>query len=121
MLWIRIGSVLMLFGVALGAFGAHALNTRFADEESRAVWRTAALYHLVHGLALLAVGWLSTLRPQSALIARSGWLFLLGVILFSGSLYLLSVTGIRKLGIITPFGGLAFLAGWLCLALAARP
>ena len=119
MLWIRLGSLFMFAGVLLGAFGAHAFKASLS-EEGRAVWRTAVLYHLVHGLALLAVGWLATLRPQSALIDRAGWLFILGVVLFSGSLYLLSVTGVRKLGIITPFGGLAFLAGWLCLALAAR-
>ena len=119
MLWIRWGSLMMFLGVALGAFGAHGLKDTLS-QESKQVYQTAVLYHLIHGLALLAVGWLSTLKPQTALIDRAGWLFLIGTVLFSGSLYLLAITGMKKLGIITPFGGLAFLAGWLCLALAAK-
>jgi len=119
MIWIRFASFLMLLGVVLGAFGAHALKGTLS-EDGKTVYQTAVLYHLVHGLGLFAVGWLATLRPHEPLIDKAGWAFVLGIILFSGSLYLLSVTGVKKLGIITPFGGLAFLLGWLCLALAAK-
>lgn len=119
MSWIRLGSLAMFLGVLLGAFGAHGLKSTLT-EEGKAIWQTAVLYHLVHGLALLAVGWLATLKPHDALIPRAGWLFALGLLLFSGSLYLLAVTGLKKLGMITPLGGLAFLAGWACLALSAR-
>ncbi len=120
MIWIRYGSLLMLLGVALGAFGAHGLKNTLS-QEGKSIYQTAVLYHLVHGLALLAVGWLATIRPGETAIRTAGWLFILGIILFSGSLYALAITGIRKLGIITPFGGLAFLVGWLLLALSARP
>ena len=109
----------MFLGVTLGAFGAHALKDTLTPE-GKTIYQTAVLYHLVHGLALLAVGWLSTLRPREPLVDKAGWAFVLGIVLFSGSLYLLSVTGVKKLGMMTPLGGLAFLLGWLCLALAAK-
>ena len=118
MVWIRWGSLLMLLGVALGAFGAHGLRESLSAE-ARQTYQTGALYHLVHALALLAVGWISVLRPTDAVVRIAGWLFILGIVLFSGSLYALSLTGLRKLGLITPIGGLAFLLGWLSLALAA--
>ena len=119
MIWIRLGSVLMFLGVALGAFGAHALKDALS-QEGKAVYQTAVLYHFVHGLALLAVGWLAVLKPREPLIDRAGWAFVIGIVLFSGSLYLLAVTGAKTLGMITPLGGLAFLLGWLCVAVAAR-
>ena len=119
MMWFRYGSLLMLLGVAMGAFGAHGLKGSLSAEALQ-TYQTGVLYHLIHGLALLAVGWLATAKPGQGLTSVAGWAFVLGILLFSGSLYLLSITGIRKLGIITPFGGLAFLIGWLCLALAAR-
>ena len=118
MMWIRYGSLVMLLGVALGAFGAHALKATLSDE-ARQIYQTAVLYHLVHGLGLLAVGWLAVLKPAEPMVKNAGWAFVIGFTLFSGSLYLLSVTGIKKLGIITPFGGLAFLLGWCFLALSA--
>ncbi len=117
MLWIRFGSLLMLLGVALGAFGAHGLKD-VLSAEAKQLYQTAVFYHLIHGLALLAVGWMATVKPNAALVRQAGWAFVIGIILFSGSLYLLSLTGMKKLGIITPFGGLAFLTGWLFLALA---
>ena len=120
MVWFRYGSLLMFLGVALGAFGAHGLKGVLSPE-GKQLYHTAVLYHLIHGLALLAVGWLATLKPLNPLLPRAGWLFVLGIVLFSGSLYLLAVTGIRKLGLITPIGGLAFLGGWICLFLAAKP
>ena len=119
MTWIRLGSLLMFAGVALGAFGARALKTMLT-EEGTGWWQTAVLYHLIHGLGLIAVGWLTIFKPQAHLLRASGWLFVLGIVLFSGSLYLLALTGEKRLGAITPLGGLAFLLGWLLLAFAAR-
>jgi uncharacterized membrane protein YgdD (TMEM256/DUF423 family) len=103
--------------VALGAFGAHGLKSR-VEPELLAVWQTAVQYHLAHALALLFVALLLRQAGGHALL-WSGGAFAAGIVLFSGSLYLLVLTGVRTLGIITPFGGLAFLAGWLALAVAA--
>lgn len=112
-----IGALSAFVGVAAGAFGAHGLKGRL-DAEALAIFETAARYEMYHAFALLAVAWAQTRWPGAAASA-SGWLFVVGTILFSGSLYLLSLTGTRWLGAITPFGGVAFLAGWLCLAWAA--
>ncbi len=119
MLWVQVGCLVMLLGVALGAFGAHGLK-QILSPDGKLVYQTAVLYHLIHGLGLLAVGWLSTLKPAEPLIRIAGWAFVAGVVVFSGSLYLLAVTGAKKLGMITPLGGLAFLVGWTALALSAR-
>ena len=104
-------------GVALGAFAAHGLKGRLT-EQYLAIFHTGVTYQLVHTLALIGVALLATHLP-GRLVTWAGVCFTLGIVLFSGSLYLLTMTGISKLGIITPFGGLAFLAGWLCLGLAA--
>lgn len=104
-------------GVALGAFAAHGLKSRLSAEYL-AIFQTGSHYQLIHALALLGVGLLSLHLP-GRLVNAAGGLFALGILLFSGSLYALTLTGISKLGIITPFGGLSFLAGWLCLGLAA--
>lgn len=105
-----------LTGVAAGAFGAHALKTRL-EPEALAVFDTAARYQLLHALALLGSAWINTQWPGRA--ARASALFLAaGTVLFSGSLYALSLTGIRGLGAITPVGGLLLLCGWLLLAVA---
>lgn len=104
-------------GVAMGAFAAHGLKARMSAEYL-AVFQTGAHYQLVHSLALLAVALLYLLTPQP-LLRISGLLFTAGILLFSGSLYLLTLTGISKLGMITPLGGLAFLGGWLCLGITA--
>lgn len=117
--WVRWGSLVLLLGVTLGAFGAHGLKDRLSPNAAQ-LYHTAVLYHLVHGLGLLVVGWLASVRPMEPMVRYAGWAFVSGILLFSGSLYLLSVTGVRKLGMITPLGGVAFLCGWLCLALAAR-
>ena len=103
--------------VALGAFGAHGLKSR-VEPELLAVWQTAVQYQLAHALALLCVALLLRQAGEAALV-WAGWSFLAGIVLFSGSLYLLVLTGVRPLGVVTPFGGLAFLAGWLALAVAA--
>ncbi|VVP09609.1 hypothetical protein PS903_03203 [Pseudomonas fluorescens] len=104
-------------GVALGAFAAHGLKSRLTAEYL-AIFHTGVTYQLVHTLALLGVALLATQMP-GRLITWAGASFTIGILLFSGSLYLLTMTGISKLGIITPFGGLAFLVGWFCLGLAA--
>ncbi|MBC3373448.1 DUF423 domain-containing protein [Pseudomonas sp. SWRI92] len=104
-------------GVALGAFAAHGLKNRLSADYL-AIFHTGVTYQLVHTLALLCVALLATHIP-GRIVTWAGISFVIGIILFSGSLYLLTMTGIGKLGIITPFGGLAFLIGWLCLGLAA--
>ena len=105
-----------LTGVALGAFGSHGLKSQLSPAYL-AVFQTGVQYQLVHALALFGVAVLALLRPNRLLNAAGG-LFVVGILLFSGSLYLLTLSGIGKLGVITPIGGMAFLAGWLCLALA---
>ena len=104
-------------GVALGAFAAHGLKGRLS-EQYLAIFHTGVTYQLVHALALIGVALLAT-QLQSRLVTWAGICFALGIMLFSGSLYVLTMTGISKLGMITPIGGLGFLAGWLCLGLAA--
>ena len=118
-MFLAIGALAMLAAVALGAFGAHALKTRITPD-MLAVYHTGVEYHAYHALGLLAVGLAAQRLPDSAWMRASGWLMLAGIVLFSGSLYLMSLTGIKRLGMITPFGGAAFLVGWACVALAAR-
>ena len=112
-----IAAFTLALGVVIGAFGAHGLRSSL-DAYSLGVYETGVQYHFYHALAILGVAF-ATRDFSSSLIPLSGWLFLLGIILFSGSLYVLSLTGKRWLGAITPLGGLAFLAGWVCLALGA--
>lgn len=112
-----LGSVSAGLAVALGAFAAHGLRSRISPEALQ-TFETGARYHMYHALALLAVAWAAARWPGGAVTA-AGWLFVVGTLLFSGSLYLLAVTGVRVLGAITPFGGLAFILGWLALAWAA--
>ena len=100
--------------VALGAFGAHALKPRISSE-MLAIYQTASYYHLAHALALLVVGVLSA-RAHDASLVCAGFGFLIGTVLFSGSLYALAVTEVRVLGAITPLGGVAFLVGWAALS-----
>ena len=116
-LFFALGAISGFIAVALGAFAAHGLKSRL-DATMLATFETGVRYHMYHALGLLAVAWAQTRWPGAATSA-SGWLFIAGTVLFSGSLYALSLTGMRSLGAITPFGGLAFLAGWLCLAWAA--
>ena len=116
--WVRYGAFLMFLAVALGAFGAHVLRAKL-DPEQISIYETAVLFHMVHAVGILAVAWLFTFTEDLKVLWAER-LFLVGVCLFSGSLYLLAITGFRWLGAITPFGGLAWLAGWLLLALAKR-
>jgi uncharacterized membrane protein YgdD (TMEM256/DUF423 family) len=113
-IFFALGAISACVGVAAGAFGAHALKSRL-NAEMLAVFETGVRYQMYHAFGLMAVAWALSRWPGN-LMATSGWLFIAGTILFSGSLYLLSLTGHRWLGAITPLGGLAFLAGWLCLA-----
>ena len=113
-----LGALLAFAAVTLGAFGAHALRTRLTPDMT-AVWQTAVLYHGWHALALLAVGLVLMHRPDAGAVALAGWLFVAGVLLFSGSLYALALTGTRGLGAVTPIGGIAFLAGWAAFAWGA--
>ena len=115
--FIALGALSGGIAVALGAFAAHALKGRL-DAQLLVTFETGARYQMYHALALLAAGLLAERLP-SRLVAASGVLFLAGTVLFSGSLYALALSGIRGLGAVTPFGGVAFLAGWLCLGLAA--
>ncbi|MFQ1061779.1 DUF423 domain-containing protein [Bordetella trematum] len=115
--FVILAAINMIIAVGAGAFGAHGLK-RVLDADMLAVWQTAVLYQLIHALGLFAVAWLST-RYASALVPLAGWLMFAGIILFSGSLYLLAGTGTRILGAITPIGGVAFLVSWALLAWAA--
>lgn len=107
----------MFLAVGLGAFGAHALRQRLSPD-MLAIFETGVRYHVYHALALLAVAWVADKNPAS-LANASGWAFAVGIVVFSGSLYVLSITGVRWLGAVTPIGGAAFLVGWALLALAA--
>ncbi|MDG2047799.1 MAG: DUF423 domain-containing protein [Halioglobus sp.] len=115
--FITLASFSGMSAVLFGAFGAHALKGRL-DEHALNVFETAVQYHFYHTLALLVVGVMALSHSQTVLLKSSGWLFVIGILVFSGSLYLLSFTGMRWLGAITPLGGLALIAGWACLAAA---
>jgi uncharacterized membrane protein YgdD (TMEM256/DUF423 family) len=116
-LFFGLGAASAFVAVAAGAFGAHALRARLSPE-LLAVFETGARYQMYHALGLMAVAWAATRWP-GALPQWAGWLFVAGTVLFSGSLYALALSGIRALGAITPLGGGAFLAGWVCLVLTA--
>ncbi len=113
-MWWTIAGITGALGVACGAFGAHALQGLVTSDKLLQTWEVAARYHLIHALALLAVA----LHPKSANLA--GGLFLAGILLFSGSLYTMTLTGHSWLGAITPLGGICFILGWLALAFSRR-
>lgn len=117
-IFVLLGSLSAFTGVAFGAFGAHGLKARVSPE-MLTVWQTGVQYHLVHALALLFIGILCSLLPEASQVRTAGWMIVAGTVLFSGSLYVMVLSGMRGLGIITPFGGIAFLIGWLLLAVAA--
>ena len=112
-----LGALSGLIAVTAGAFGAHALRDRLSAD-LLATFETGARYQMYHALALLFAAWATTRWP-GPLPSLAGWLFLAGTLIFSGSLYALSLSGLRWLGAATPLGGAAFIGGWLCLALAA--
>ena len=113
-----LAAIFLFAAVALGAFGAHALKAKLAPD-LLPVYQTAVQYHFWHGLGLLAVGILLLQKPESGALVAAAWLLVAGIVLFSGSLYVLALTGIRGLGAATPIGGIAFLAAWAALAWAA--
>ncbi|AKJ05958.1 uncharacterized membrane protein YgdD (TMEM256/DUF423 family) [Archangium gephyra] len=116
-LWLILGAASAFLSVAAGAFGAHALRARLTPD-LLTIFETGARYHMYHSLGLIAIGLLMQVRP-SPLLNGAGWAMTVGILLFSGSLYALALSGVRALGAITPLGGLGFLAGWLLLAIAA--
>jgi uncharacterized membrane protein YgdD (TMEM256/DUF423 family) len=115
MTWSAIAALLMALAVMLGAFGAHGLKDRL-DAYSMDVYQKAVFYHFIHALGLLVV----SLAPRTANMVWVNILLVAGILIFSGSLYLLAVTGVRTLGAITPLGGLSFIAAWLLLAWSLR-
>ncbi len=115
--WFAVGAIAAAIGVTIGAFGAHALKSR-VTEDLLSVFEIGVRYQMYHALGLLAVAWAAGRWPGS-LPNASGWLFTLGILLFSGSLYLMTFTGARWLGAITPVGGLCFILGWIALAMTA--
>jgi uncharacterized membrane protein YgdD (TMEM256/DUF423 family) len=116
-LFLLMGSIAGLLAVATGAFGGHLLKERLS-EDLLAIFEVGVRYHTYHALALLGAAWAANTWP-SVWTTAAGWAFAAGIVLFSGSLYLLSLSGMRWFGAITPLGGLCFMAGWLCLAIAA--
>ncbi len=113
--FLMLGAINAFLCVAFGAFGAHGLKQRLSVD-MLAVYQTGVQYHFYHALGLIVVGLVLLHLPKSRPVVLSGWLMLTGIVLFSISLYALSLTGIRGLGIITPFGGVAFLSAWALLA-----
>ncbi len=119
--WIIAAAVSAFLGVALGAFGAHGFKDRLGELGTAATWDTAVLYHLVHALALFGCGLLLRGPAEAPGPLRAApWCFLAGMAVFSGSLYILSLTGVKALGAVTPIGGVLLLAGWVALAFGAR-
>ena len=116
--FLAIGAISGCLVVILGAFGAHGLKDVF-DEYGKSIYEKAVLYHMFHTMAILVVGLIEKIQPEMQL-SVAGWTFILGIILFSGSLYILSVTGIKLLGMITPIGGVLFIIGWVILLLKVR-
>ncbi len=115
--FLALGAISAGIAVAAGAFGAHALKARLSPD-LLAIFETGARYELYHALGLVAAAWAASRFPGAA-PAWAGWFFFAGTVLFSGSLYALALTGVRALGAVTPFGGVAFIAGWIALAVAA--
>jgi uncharacterized membrane protein YgdD (TMEM256/DUF423 family) len=113
---VRTASLFLALAVILGAFGAHALKDRIADDLLE-IYKTGVTYHFYHGLGLLLIGIVALQKPLS-LMKWSAILLALGIVLFSGSLYVMAFTGLRWLGAVTPFGGVAFIVGWILLFLA---
>ncbi|MGE7094175.1 DUF423 domain-containing protein [Lysinibacillus sp. NPDC048646] len=116
-----LGAVMACLGVVLGAFGAHALKDKFSTPRYAVIWETAVQYHMYHSLGLLVLGILSSdaLLGTSSMLSWAGYFMFAGIIFFSGSLYTLAVTGVKKLGAITPIGGMLFIVAWILVAIKA--
>ena len=108
--WIQLGSLFMFLGVGLGAFGSHLLRLKLSSENLE-IFKTGVFYQFLHAFGLFLIAWLST-QSSDIKVQYAGILFMMGIVLFSGSLYILSITEIKWLGAITPLGGLSFLIGW---------
>ncbi|RAK20503.1 uncharacterized membrane protein YgdD (TMEM256/DUF423 family) [Anoxybacillus vitaminiphilus] len=117
-IFLLLGAVNAFLAVALGAFGAHGLEGKI-PEKYLETWKTGVNYQMFHTLGLFVVAFLADKLPNVGLVTSAGWVMLAGIILFSGSLYVLSITQVKILGAITPFGGIAFLAAWLILGYVA--
>lgn len=120
-MFLAFGAILACLGVILGAFGAHALKNKFASPHYAAIWETAVQYQMYHALGIIGLGILSneTLLGSSSLLSWAVYLMFTGIVFFSGSLYVLAVTGVKKLGAITPIGGMLFIIAWVLVAIAA--
>ncbi len=116
-IFVFLGSINAFLAVALGAFGAHGLRARLTPDMLQ-IYETGIKYHMMHALGLILLGLIAHWIERSWMINWSGWFLFAGIVIFSGSLYVLSISGLRWLGAITPIGGLCFLAGWLLLAIA---
>jgi len=115
--YLMIGAMSGCLVVIMGAFGAHALN-ELLDDYGKSIYNKAVLYHMFHTIAILILGLINKIQPEIQL-SMAGWSFVFGIILFSGSLYIITITGIKSLGIITPIGGILFIIGWVFLILKA--
>lgn len=119
MSWATTGAIAMALAVATGAFGAHGLKDRL-DPQALGWWQTAAQYHVYHALGLFAVAWAASIGAGGRAIAIAGFGMIVGLVLFSGSLYTMALTGQRWLGAVTPLGGTAWIVAWIALAVATR-
>lgn len=117
-IFIFLGSLSAFLAVALGAFGAHALQKQLSPDMLE-IYQTGFRYHIIHSLGLILMGVITHWMSQNGWMNWAGWLLLAGIVIFSGSLYIMSITGWRWLGAVTPVGGISFLAGWILLAIAA--
>lgn len=116
-LFLTLGSIAMALAVSLGAFGAHGLKSRLS-QEMISIFETGVEYHFYHALGLLLVGIAAHFLPETNWLRWAGWLMIAGILIFSGSLYALSISGVRWLGAITPIGGVCFIVAWLLFAVA---
>ncbi|MCG6873863.1 MAG: DUF423 domain-containing protein [Betaproteobacteria bacterium] len=116
-LFLVLGALTAMLAVVLGAFGAHALRAKLAPD-LLAIYQTAVQYHFWHALGLLVIGVVAIHMPAASMLKWAGWVMFAGIVLFSGSLYVLAITGARWLGAVTPFGGAAFIVSWVLLAIA---
>lgn len=118
-LFVILGSLNMAIAIAFGAFGAHGLKEKVSND-MLANWNTGAHYHIIHAVALIGIGLLLAKLGQNGLLVQTaGWLIMVGILLFSGSLYTMALTNVKALGAITPIGGLAFIIGWILVTISA--